>query len=453
MARRKLAAIAILIAVGSAVGFWFFHKPSPSRHIFINETADHRFDESIRVSILAASNRTGIQNAVVISNRENEADLAKAAAEIFSELQLGRSNHGRAILYYFNPKSRSLKIEIGHALEGVLPDLIVQNLELAAKSFIFVDKYQDFWAELINTINIEVQKKQRGSGGENWDYDFSKFRFLSGGGGILSTSYQDSWQQLLKESRRSGAPGLELFRAQKDVKSTVSLYLKSLEEGFGDMELDILAKESQFFRKLTPQSSYQMFRNARMYQEAGIDRIFTEENLAFVFFKPEHPVLPLILKKAEGYWRVQEPLSWSLFQRYENSNQIFLKFPIQGFSREALSYLNAHIGAPLFPLGSPLSLQFLSQNASGDSKSSLIHLYWLDKVEYEFEKAGLAALSNDELMMAADVHQNLGHFSKFRAAYDSLAERLPRDKRIQSNKAFYHQALAFKDEEWILSRP
>ena len=132
-----------------------------AKYVFINETKDHRFDESIRVSILAAEKRTGVQHAVLISDKPiPKDDINFGAAQIFKDLQLGKQNSGRAILYYYSPEKKLLKIEVGYALEGDLSDVIVHRLELAAKSFIYSDHYQDFWAELINTINIEIAEKQ-----------------------------------------------------------------------------------------------------------------------------------------------------------------------------------------------------------------------------------------------------------------------------------------------------
>lgn len=454
MVLKKFAAFLVVFAIAGAIAFWFANKAVHQRamplHVFINETSDHRFDESIKVSILAAEKRTGVQNAVVISNRDNEDGVERVAESLFAELQLGRKSRGRAILYYFNPKSRALKIEVGHALEGVLPDATVKGLETAAKSFIFIDRYQDFWAELINTLNIEIQNNEKSDPIQNYPYDFNKFKFLSGGGGIVSRSYSDSWRQLLLESRRAPTTLARTYSAQADVRSAVNLYLQTLEQGYGDFDFDLLSPESQFFRKMTPQTSYQMFRNAKMYERAGIDRIIEADAFAFVFFRPGNPVLPLVLQQKGGRWRIHEALSWSLFQRFEDSSHVFLKFPIVTSSKELTAYLKSKLTGPLYNLQSPLVLADLAESPKEDWKSTLLQLYWLEKAEVQLEAKSKSELTIDELMLAADVHLNLGHFTKFLEVYEALAKRLPADETIQKNLQFYRETFAFKDDDWTL---
>lgn len=447
-------AIFAIILVGVAL-FISKSRQVEKRHFFINETSDHRFDESIRVSILGADQRTGLQNAVVISNRTNESgQLEKIAAQTFKDLRLGEGNKGRAILYYFNPAEKALKIEVGYALEGVLPDITVRGLEMAAKSFIFTNRYQDFWAELINTLNIEIQYKERGEQSLSEGFDFTQYRFLSGGGGTLSNSYDRTWTQMMKE--RSKIPlNRSVYQAQKSPEEALNLYLQSLHAGRYESDLDFLTTESQFFRSVTPHTSYQMYRNARMYERAGLDRLIQDGTFAWAFFKKNNPVLPLVFRQEKGLWKVHEPFSWSLFQRFEDSNQVFLKFPLIFESVELMGYLNQEMGRPLYHLTTPLKAEFLRTPVkdSTNFREDLIHLYWIDRAEAEITKMDAHQLSNDDLLMAADVYNNLGLFSSFRKIYAIIAQRFPQDSIVQKNWQFYQEALNLRDQDWVLHRP
>lgn len=321
MGRKIYACIGL--SIGTFIVWYFLGSWSQShKHIFINETSDHRFDESIRITILAAMNRTQIQNAVVITDKFNPIELEAKANQLFHNMRVGAKQNGRGILYLYSPASHALKIEVGYALEGILPDAAVKGFELAAKTFIYSDRYQDFWAELINTLNIEVFEREQGSGTNAMEaYDFSKFHFLSGGAGVASLSYSPTSDQLKFESQTTGSPNL--FSASEPLDQSIETYLNSLMQGANDSNMDILSKESHIFRQNTPFTSYNLFRNWRMYSKAGTPRTFIEGPFAFVFFSSNYPVLPIIFKIENSRWRVEEPLSWSLFHRYEDSMRFF----------------------------------------------------------------------------------------------------------------------------------
>lgn len=446
-----LGLVTLFFAVSFAAVFLL--TGNQTKHIFINESEDHRFDESIRVSIFAAHKRTGIQHAVVISNEDLKGeDLETAASKIFQRLALGRRNGGQAVLYYFRPEKKELKIEVGYALEGLLPDVTVHGLEMAAKTFIYNERYQDFWAELIITMNLEIAEKKNQGSETSINFDFTQFKFLSGGAGKISRSYSESWEQLRQEFRPSGEKDRRDFRAGISPTETLNLYLESLRRGLGDSDLDILTIESQFFREQTPLTSYQLYRNWKMYEKAGVEKIEQAGPLSFIFFKTSQPVLPIVLRNEDSVWRVHEPLSWSLFQRFEDSNQVFLKYSFQDFPPDFARFTDKHLGQPLHHLQEPLTLNFVSQRPNfQDPRSALVHLYWLSKVEKDLDNVDLEEASSDRLRMAADTYMNLGQMTKFMQVYRILGKKAPEDVAVQNNLKFYEEVLVFKEDEWQLS--
>lgn len=437
--------------------FWHFRQNQiPPKFIFINETSDHRFDESIRMSILAAHKRTGVQNAVVIVNQiDTGKNIEQVAHELFKELKVGSHNSGRGILYLFIPERKELKIEVGYTLEGVLPDVIVGRLELAAKSFIYTDRYQDFWAELINTLNIEVfeQEKDFKARESLQNTVISDWSFFSGGAGITSRSYSGSWDDLMRERKTATEQQQRQFRGSGNLEVSVKNYLQSLGEGIGDGNIDILSNESYLFRQITPMTNYQQIRNWRMYSKSGIDRTFIFKNLAFVFFKPGNPVLPLVFKKEDNVWRIQEALSWSLFQRFEDSMRVFIKFSLKGFSRDMDDYLHKVFGDPLYASREPLSVEYISATPTlGELRSIFFHLYWLGRSSDMLSTKKLEKLPEIDLWIAIDTFLNLGQMTKFVGAYEIAARRYPNDSRLQQNLKFYKETVIFKDEDWLLRR-
>ena len=123
-----------------------------------------------------------------------------------------------------------------------------------------------------------------------------------------------------------------------------------------------------------------------MYRAAGIDRIFMEGDCAFAFFKPGRPTLPIVLVKQDGQWRVQEALSWSLFHRFEDSMNVFLKYPLSGISVDLSKYPKKYLGHPLYPLRKNINVAVLARQGIQDSDLDSLYfkLFWLQKVSEKF---------------------------------------------------------------------
>lgn len=444
----RRAAVAAAAAISAAVvgAVLWTHKPR-FRHVFVNETADHRFDESIQVSILAAYKRTGVQNAVVITDRFSDSDLEARAHGLFRRLDLGRATKGRAILYLFSPRDKALKIEVGYALEPVMPDAQLHFLEEAAKTFTYADRYQDFWAELINTVNIEIQKREAGGSAAP---DFSRFKYLSGGAGMLSRAYGSSPAQLEEEMRRLPAAEGVAFSARDSAAASLRAYLSSLRAGLGDEDLGVLSPGSRVMRAVTPMTSYQLYRNAKMYDDAGLDELIEDGDLAFAFFRPGQPVLPIVLRRDAGSWRVEEPLSWSLFQRFEDSNRVFLKYPLELRSPLARRYVARAFGAPLYrgPVVRPAEL-FAPALRADSLRYSYFRLFWLERAAQELERA--PSDDQDRLSLALDVYENLGRFSKYLATMKRLADLRPGDRELARDYAYFKDTLRLSGPQWRLT--
>lgn len=446
--------VATCLVLAAVASIYFLHHKRTIKYVFINETSDHRFDESIRMSIFAAEKRTGVQNAVFISDAHLEKEsIESVTARLFRELELGRNNGGRAILYFYSPENKALKIEVGYALEGIVPDVTVKGLELAAKSFVFSNRYQDFWAELINTLNIEIDEKEHNADLTSAGFDFHNFKFLSGGAGTSSHDYTLTWDQFKKEFSEAREKDLEHFKAQRTVEASLQLYLESLGAGIGSSNLNLLTLESRYFREQVPQTSFQLYRNWRMYQKAQVDKIFISKNLAFVFFQKDHPVLPIVLRQEDNLWKIHEPLSWSLFQRFEDSSKVFQKYSIKFLPQDLDWYLKNILGQPLYPLQDPLTISFIAETETDFSsiKSILIHVYGIDRVAKLLENENLNKLSEDQLKMAADTYTNLGQITNFLKTYRTLAALHPENPTIKENLKFFEKNLNFNNSEWRLT--
>lgn len=436
-----MAAIAFIFKFAIPFGVPFADGDSQCRYLFINQTTDHRFDESIRVSIMAAQKRTGIQNAVIISEAFPE-DIEKRAAELFSKLRIGSGWQGKGILYLFNPQSRQLKIEVGYALEGVLPDVVVKQLEQAAKSFVYSDRYQDFWAELINTLNIYAQN----SGQDLLPPSAQYFKYFSGGGGVYSGTYGSSIEQLKRDLRKL-TPG-QNYRAFPEVVRSLESYMNSLRDGVSDLGIDVLSDQSRVYRVQTPLTSYHLIRNWKMAEQAKLDKVFEVGNWAFVFFKKGHPVLPVVFHKQKQVWRVQEAMAWSLFHRFEDSSKVYLKYSMRGLSAELQNYMETHFGRPLYLLSRPIELESISASEENSVVADYFQYFDIASVGLKFGQKDLSSLTLDELWVLFDSYLSLGQYTASSQVYQEIASRLKDEAWIQTNAKFYSELAKFESSDW-----
>lgn len=451
LSRKALPWILPVAFLGVGIGLFAPSKKSTQlRHVFINQTQEHQFDESIQGSILASYQRTQVQNAVVISDKFDDQDFEKVATDLFSKLQLGKFNKGRAILYLFSPKNQKLKIEVGYALEGTLPDVMVHYFERAAKAMTYSGHYEDFWAELINTLNIEIYEKEKGdktTAGQA--YDFNQSKFLSGGAGIAKSDYANGIDQLEREilpriqtDTRESSKALSLLES-------LNVYLESLRTGSDQNNHWILSTDSKVYREIRPTTSFQLYRNWRMYEAAKFEGLVQDQFLALAVYSGK-PVLPIVFIKEKDRWKVHEPLSWSLFQRFEDSMQVFLKFPLATANPEMDSFLAKNFNRPIYELPR-LTTEYLTREALKESHLHYLfyRLNWLDQVVPLLETPSGRETKN--LYIAWDAYQNLGRYSQVIRTLEALQKAKPENSQLKATLDFYRRTFDFSGPQWVLS--
>lgn len=443
MAPKKIVlALVVILALG--ILQFLFAKKEAYNYTFINQSQDHRFDESIRVSILAANNKAHADNAVVILDKlpPDFKNIESYASELFHRLNIGRAYNSRGILYLMLPSLHALKIEVSYSLEPQLPDSSLRLLEEAAKTFIYSDRIHDFWAELLITTNL-LLKNSEDKTEKQTSYDLSTFKYLSGGAGRMSTSYVPTKEQLLKEIADLPSASTRYTRSSTDLDEALRIYLDSLSEGIYAINLGILDPDSQLFRLRTPMTLAQLQRNYQMMKKAGVDKTFITKDLAFVFFKPDFPVLPLVFRKNHNReWLIQEALSWSLFHRFEDSDKVFLKYPLKTENNDLSLYLKQKFSLPLFHFAEQIDLEHLD-SIKGSWSTDYFFLYDIESFR--------SRLAQIPLAQRLDLQTNLGLFSEFLKTYKEACDLYPKDNILKKNYQFYKEQLVFKNEDWQLS--
>ncbi len=187
-----------LILIGGVVGCGKDDRP---RYIFINKTADHSHDLALKMSLKIAEQRSGIENALILLDQLPPTDtIEKTAIDLFQRWNIGADRKGRGILYLYSQKENQFKIEVSYELEGVFPDALCRQLEEAARTYFLSEIPQDFFPELLITMNIHGTEGIPQTG-DDFTVPWYPTRFLSGGAGVQSTVYRPTVSDYLRAVR------------------------------------------------------------------------------------------------------------------------------------------------------------------------------------------------------------------------------------------------------------
>jgi hypothetical protein len=462
-----LACGGILIALGAAfLGWQHAHAPKRARYVMINETDQHDFDLAFRMSLKLAEGKSGIENALVLTNAlPPSKSLEEAAAEIFETMHIGARRNGRGILYLYSARENLLKIEVSYALEGEIPDAYCHRLEEAAKTYMLSEVPQDFISELIITTNLRGMgsKDLGGATAPRW----LRGEFLSGGGGALAQGYRRTLADYQGAIRKMPDADFGKFEPSQDAEESLRRYLASLAAGIGDPRLPLLTEGSRIFRVVVPRNEEQQIRINESFRSAGISRLLYAGGLGLAVPGAGKSNLPIVLRRgSDNLWYVDEAKAWTYFHRFEDNVDFFVKYadnpflPSLGSERvpnmDSTIY-GTHVRTPTLP-AYPFALKeavrageekIAAAPAVAANYTELADLYlfemnWLTRALELYEKA--SALAPQELAYRwrlVDLYLNTSRAEKMLAELQFLAERLPSDKQTQDWNRAYRKTYDF----------
>jgi hypothetical protein len=313
-----------LILIGGVVGCGKDDRP---RYIFINKTADHSHDLALKMSLKIAEQRSGIENALILLDQLPPTDtIEKTAIDLFQRWNIGADRKDRGILYLYSQKENQFKIEVSYELEGVFPDALCRQLEEAARTYFLSEIPQDFFSELLITMNIHGTEGIPQTG-DDFTVPWYPTRFLSGGAGVQSTVYRPTVSDYLRAVETLNVGERNAFRPSSSPDETLRRYMESLSRGIGDPKLSLLTEGSQIFRMVVPRNGAQQRRIHAYYQKALPFHLYSTEDLAAAVFRPGTSTLPIVLRRSgDGLWYIDEPKSWTYFHRFEDNPGCFQKY-------------------------------------------------------------------------------------------------------------------------------
>jgi tetratricopeptide (TPR) repeat protein len=456
----------------STVAFWFWPRfvpvtsgldisdLSPARGIvFVNKTADRKYDRALRYSIRKFQEKTGVQLAVVLLEKlPKNQSIEAASVELFEKERLGMNAAGKGMLFLFSEQERQLKIEVGYALEGIFTDAICRQLEAAARTFLLgktAFARRDFLTDLMVTMGIHfVDHSRTGSlptliapqGGNAYLLSSA----LSGGAGIVGRGYAATLEQVAKELLPLTAELALEMQPDTNPEIVIARYRKSLELGIGAPNLPLITEGSRYFRTEKNHAPGYLQR-VHQYQQKGLPARFIQRgNLAGMAFGLNHPALPILLRRdTAGLWYVDEAASWAYFHLIQDavspppvSDSFPFKFvwEASAFSKTK-SFLGRHNTTP--PANElPFSLkdklvkaeEKISRNSLDTEAyleiAELLHfeMYWLEAAVPLYEK--VLALSPDRIEIhwrLFDVYSSVIDYDQAMHHLNIILKKTPND--------------------------
>jgi hypothetical protein len=456
MTRRfTIASVSVVVVFGAALLWQHTREPRRSEYVLINQTDHHDFDLAFRMSLKLAEKKSGIENALVLLPAlPPDKTIEEAATERFAKLQIGARRNGRGILYLYSAKENLLRIEVSYALEGDIPDVLLRQLEEAAKTYMLSEVPQDFISELIITTNLRGMGSND-PGGPRARPKWLNAEFLSGGAGALVHGYGRTLEEYERAIRHLPDAHLSEFMASADAGTTVQRYLRSLAQGIGDPRLPLLTEGSRVFRAVVPRDEAQQQRIFEFLQAAAPHRLLYADDLALVVPQPDRSNLPVVLRRGtDGLWYVDEPKAWTYFHRFEDDVNFYVKYADNPFLRQlrALSIPNmqraiydGHARTPARPMypfeliEMVTALENRTRAAPNDAASYaalgalyLFEMNWITKAIAWYERAALLAPNELEYRWRLmDLYLNASRADKSLAELKFLSEHLPSDRQTR----------------------
>ncbi len=433
---------------------------------FFNDTANRKYDPSIKLSLKIGKRRTGIDYAAVLHQEMPQGfqDISDFAAKEFQRLGIGRDNKGKGILFVYLEKEAKFRIEVSYNLEPMFPDILCRGLEDAARTFMLVGNKRDFLTEIIVTMSIHYDNYIKGVAENLTALPFSGQQslstFLSGGGGVVGSGYTDSIIENLQAVRKMSKQDQKAFAPSKSAEQTVNNYLSSLQLGIGDPFLPILTEGSRVFRLDMPRNPAYLQRVHNYYEKAAPYELIMEQTLAAALFTPGHPVWPIFLRQDhKGFWLVDESRAWAYMHLFEDGTDPIHKyqhpflFAWDKSKRERKHWILYEDRAtvppiPQFPYDLLSMIQHIEQNISDHPMiaqhyfelADLLYFetYWLEAAANLYERGlELSPEKTSYRWRLIDLYMNLSDVGALGRQYRELVKLYPNDLDLLNRFKFY----------------
>jgi hypothetical protein len=318
--RRLLIAICTAAVVACCGGPDGDSYPIRPRHVpyYYNGTSFTEMDQSSRLALRLARERTGIEFVTVLLRRiPDTVYIGDYAAGLFDEWNIGGGTDGKGVLILFVEQDQTLKIEVSYELEPYLTDAYCSSFQPTIKSYYagryFGDVFDSIVQNLERRIILEISDEDEALF-ENPTVDPEILKssevFLSGGAGIIDDEYYYEKDAKLQFIKPIGPERIREFESSEDIDAVLSRYFRSLREGINYPFLGILTEGSQMMRLEYPESPH-FYRSRWEDCQRGLPyNVMVQGDLAAVRFSHDTS-FPIFLRRTpEGLWKVDAARAW-----------------------------------------------------------------------------------------------------------------------------------------------
>jgi hypothetical protein len=250
---------------------------------------------------------SGIDTHVDFVGNEVGEDLDAYAARTFERLGIAETpgaESGRGLLLVYDVVSERLRVEVGYALEGVLPDAFVGYLVHDNARYLF-DSGEPELALRLTIRMLEYRMRMASLGGAfdpTWIREFRLGRYGSGGGGAVARAPAGRGQ--LAPFVRSMD---ERWRAEFDAAGTIEesyqRYRDWLGRGVFEPDVELFTEASRRLLRSWPMTPG--YFDYVLFQEYGNLVEILEFGSWGLLYSTNNPfVEPLFFRLVEGGWRV-----------------------------------------------------------------------------------------------------------------------------------------------------
>ena len=473
--RKSLVALLFITGlIGTALAVFTFQErwrtPKATagrpRFVLINETRDHRFDQSLKMNLRAAETRAEAEVALILlPDLPPGQTLESIATNYFSKNKIGARHQGRGILVVYIQKENRLKIHVSPNLQLALSDLIRQRYEESARVYRAGTLPQAFLSQVLSHLSSIARDGQLFISAPPIPPEWYTDHFAN----VAASSGAPSMKDISQKIKKLPKKHLTLYQPTKSLRATVNRYLFSLANGVSDPQLAILTEGSQVARVLYPQTEEEQREKENFYRKAGARQMEIEGDFGLVVFKPGLPHRPLILRRQpNGTWLVDEAKSQTYFYRFENSVDDLPKYDDLPVRNALIRARHPNAMKALYknrvrtPPASDADLlaeearlvEVVTQSpASALAHARLAEFYlfeinWLTNAKKYFDQAAILDPQNLEYHWRLyDLALHLQMIEEALYHLDILARLLPRDAEVQDWKRKSHaQSLLTGDE-------
>jgi uncharacterized protein len=302
--RKVLLAVALLDLLILAAAWRWHRDVAPSRvvdRVGIISAAEQR---NYNWFLEQMHRESGIDLRIVLVPTVGNSTPEQFALATMRQLGIGQGTGRRGLLIVYDTLARTMRVEIGPKLEGILPDAFVGYLVREHLDPFFNEGSPDLG--LRTTLFMIHWRVRMARLGEEYDPSFEEYvrdvRRLAAGGGASA--------RLLASGSRAGfinryadSAAKAFFRPQPTVEEAYRRHLEWLALGGGQVNVPLFTKEShQFLERLPLSPAFNAYLLATEYGRSyAIDQ---RGDLAMLYYTDDPFLSPKFFRRTPAGWQM-----------------------------------------------------------------------------------------------------------------------------------------------------